>query len=80
VPEEQPGFCKVATLEEIAKHGYALTPGRYVGADDGSDDDAEPFEERMPKLAAALGRQFAESERRQKAIRESLEGLGYKVC
>ncbi len=25
------GFCKSATLPEIEKHGFVLTPGRYVG-------------------------------------------------
>jgi type I restriction-modification system DNA methylase subunit len=32
------GFCKSATLQEIATHGYALTAGRYVGAEDVEDD------------------------------------------
>ncbi|MGL4953601.1 MAG: N-6 DNA methylase, partial [Culicoidibacterales bacterium] len=28
--EDVKGFCKVATIEEIASHDYILTPGRYV--------------------------------------------------
>src|SRR5207253_3555698 len=27
-----PGLCKLATLDDIRKHGHVLTPGRYVGA------------------------------------------------
>src|SRR5207249_2345752 len=41
-----PGYCKSATTDEIAAHGYVLTPGRYVGAED-VEDDAEPFEDKM---------------------------------
>ena len=29
-----PGLCKSATAAEIATHGYVLTPGRFVGAED----------------------------------------------
>jgi type I restriction-modification system DNA methylase subunit len=29
--EDIPGFCKAATLEEIKKHDFILTPGFYVG-------------------------------------------------
>ena len=46
-----PGFCKSATLDEIAAHGYVLTPGRYVGAED-AEDDGEPFEEKMGASSA----------------------------
>ena len=49
-----PGFCKAATLEEIAAHGFVLTPGRYVGAED-VEDDGEPFEEKMGRLAGKTG-------------------------
>ena len=38
------GFAKPATIDEIAKHGHVLTPGRYVGAED-IEEDAEPFAE-----------------------------------
>src|SRR5437773_1159344 len=27
-----PGFCVAATLDDIRKHDYVLTPGRYIGA------------------------------------------------
>jgi len=30
--EDVAGFCKSATLEEIEKNGFVLTPGRYVGS------------------------------------------------
>lgn len=71
-----PGFCKSATKEEIAGHGYVLTPGRYVGAEE-VEDDGEPFEEKMARLVAELNAQFVESARLEQAIRENFGGLGY---
>jgi type I restriction enzyme M protein len=72
--EDVPGFCKAATTEDIAGHGYVLTPGRYVGAADVEDDD-EAFEEKMAGLTAKLEVQFAESARLEREIRWSLEGF-----
>ncbi len=71
-----PGFCKSATTAEIAANGHVLTPGRYVGAEE-IEDDGEPFEEKMPRLAAELNVQFAESTKLEKAIKANLGGLGY---
>ena len=70
------GFCKSATTAEIAAHGYVLTPGRYVGAEE-AEDDGDPFEEKMPRLVGELKSQFAESARLEAAIQKNLRGLGY---
>lgn len=75
--QDIPGFCKSATLDEIAGHGYALTPGRYVGAAD-VDDDGEPFEEKMARLTTTLQEQFAECARLEQVIRDNLARLGYE--
>jgi len=71
-----PGFCKSATREEIQSHGFVLTPGRYVGAED-VGDDGEPFEDKMSRLVATLNEQFAESRKLEKAVRSNFERLGY---
>ncbi|RYD42675.1 MAG: SAM-dependent methyltransferase, partial [Verrucomicrobiaceae bacterium] len=71
-----PGFCKSATTKEIAAHGFVLTPGRYVGAEE-QEDNGEPFEEKMARLVAELNGQFAESAKLEKAIKANLENLGY---
>ena len=74
--DDTPGFCKSATKAEIAEHGYVLTPGRYVGAEEIEDDD-EPFEEKMQRLTSQLNEQFAESAKLESAIQSNLKGLGY---
>jgi type I restriction enzyme M protein len=71
-----PGFCKSATLEEIAKHGHVLTPGRYVGAE-ALEDDGEDFAVKYPRMVAELEEHFAEGERLTAAIRERLRGLSH---
>jgi type I restriction enzyme M protein len=74
--EDVSGFCKSAKAEEIASHGYVLTPGRYVGAGAVEDED-EPYEENMSRLGLKLEEQFAESLRLESAIRTNLQVLGY---
>jgi type I restriction enzyme M protein len=69
-----PGFCKSATMNEIAAHGFVLTPGRYVGAED-SDGDDEPFDEKMERLTTRLEEQFGASDELQRAIRERLGAI-----
>ncbi|MFW1472771.1 type I restriction-modification system subunit M [Vibrio parahaemolyticus] len=76
--QDQAGFCKSATLEEITKHDFVLTPGRYVGATEELDDGI-PFGEKMAALATKLSEQFAESATLEAEIKKNLAGLGYEL-
>jgi len=76
--EDVKGFCAVATTEEIAKQDYILTPGRYVGIEE-TEDDSEPFEEKMARLTTELSGLFEESHRLEKEIREKLGAIGYEI-
>jgi type I restriction enzyme M protein len=74
--KDVPGFCKSAPLEEVCKHGYVLTPGRYVGAAEQEEDD-EPFDQKMRRLVAQLREQQAEAGKLDTAIAANLKELGY---
>lgn len=78
VYEDIAGFCKSASLDEIKKHDFVLTPGRYVGAQE-QEDDGEPFAEKMARLTGQLREQFIESDRLETEIKRNLGGLGYEV-
>jgi hypothetical protein len=56
------------------EHGYILTPGRYVGAEE-VEGDGVPFEENM----ATLTTQFVEFAKLDKAIRENMKALGFDL-
>jgi type I restriction enzyme M protein len=70
------GFCKAVNTKDIAANQYILSPGRYVGAEE-IEDDGEPFDPKMKRLAAKLDAQFKESARLEQLIRTNLKGLGY---
>jgi type I restriction enzyme M protein len=74
--EDISGFCMSTSLEEVATHGHVLTPGRYVGAEESEEDD-EPFEEKMRRLSKTLTDQFQESSQLERAISLNLKRLGY---
>jgi len=74
--EDIPGFCKAAKREEIEKHGFVLTPGRFVGAAE-AEEDEEPFEAKMSRLVADLRAQQADAAKLDAAIAANLRELGY---
>ena len=75
---DEAGFCCSATRDEIKKHDFVLTPGRYVGAPD-EVEDGEPFAEKMARLTAQLQEQFARSSELEGEIKRNLAGLGYDL-
>ena len=79
-PEEEineVGFAKVATIEEVAKNGYVLTPGRYVGIK--IDEEDEPFEEKMKRYSGELSKLLKEEEELTYKIKEVFKALGWEI-
>lgn len=74
--QDQAGYCKSASLEDIKANDYVLTPGRYVGAADVEDDGID-IETKMDELSQTLFRQMVEGEKLDMAIRTNLMELGY---
>jgi type I restriction enzyme M protein len=75
--ENVAGFAYAASLAEMQKHAYVLTPGRYVGAEDVAED-GEDFADKMERLTAQLKTQFEESDCLEVEIKTNLAGLGYE--
>lgn len=76
--EEKRGFSAIATLDDIKKQDYILTPGRYVGIEE-QEDDGEPFEEKMARLTTELSEMFQKSRELEEEIRQKLGAIGYDI-
>jgi len=68
------GFSKAATLADVQKQDYKLTPGIYVGTE-AEEDDGILFEDKMAVLKATLLQQFEKSEVLKKQIVANFEKL-----
>jgi len=69
------GFCKSATIAEIEKHNYVLTPGRYVGIED-VEDDGISFETKMAALTTTLKAQMDKENELNNEIANQLAKIG----
>ena len=69
------GFAYSATLEEVQKQDYKLTPGIYVGTE-AAEEDSEPFEEKMARLQTQLMAQFEKGNDLQERIKQNFEKIG----
>jgi type I restriction enzyme M protein len=74
--EDIPGFCKSANREALEAQRFVLTPSIYVGSE-ASDDDAEPFEEKMRRLISQLDKHQKAVTNLDAAINDNLKRIGY---
>jgi type I restriction enzyme M protein len=72
--KDVPGFCRSVKLDEIESQGCILTPSRYVGTENSTEDQGD-FEVRMKSLVLELNTQFSKSRELEEEIRKNLEKL-----
>jgi type I restriction enzyme M protein len=78
VYENKKGYCHSASLTDIEKHGFVLTPGRYVGIVE-AEDDGIPFEEKMNDLVKTLGEQMRREKELDEEIKAQLAKIGFTI-
>jgi len=76
--EDIKGFCKSAKMEEIVKHNFVLTPGRYAGVKD-EIDDGVPFAEKIAGLTKTLAQQMAQEKVLDDEIKKQLKNVGIEL-
>ncbi len=76
--EDEKWYSKSATLADIEKHGYVLTPGRYVGITDAIDDGI-PFEDKMRDLTTKLSEQMKKEKELDEEIKRQLAKIGFEL-
>ena len=74
--EDEPGFSKSSTLEEIREHDHVLTPGRFVGAAT-LVDDGEPFANKMERVVTELKQHQKQAAKFDLKIKRNLTKIGF---
>lgn len=76
--EDVAAFCKSASLDEVKKAEYVLTPGRYVGLEE-AEEDSVAIERKMLQLTSELQTLLLTSKQLELEIRTQLKGIGYDI-
>jgi len=71
-------FCKSAWIEELTKHDFVLTPGRYVGVETVEEDD-ETYEEKMKLLTSQLSQHMQKSRELDEVIKENMAKVWFVI-
>lgn len=73
-----PGFCKSASIDEVRKNNYILTPGRFIEFKE-VEYDGEAFDEKMKQLSVTLIEQMGKSLSLDNTIISNLKKIGYGI-
>jgi type I restriction enzyme M protein len=71
---DEPGLCKVATLDEVRNAGYSLNPGRYVGTVETTQSD-EDFETSVKALHTEFSKLTEEAHVLERKIESNFKKL-----
>ena len=74
--EDEVGFSKSATIDEVEKNDFVLTPGRYVGVKDEEHDEVT-FKDKMQKFSFELEKLKSESNEFDLKIKNILKLIKY---
>jgi type I restriction enzyme M protein len=69
-----PGFCRLATIEEIEAQGWSLNPGRYVGVAAGAEEDGD-FTTRLAELHEEFTTLSDEAELLRRKADAAIQGI-----
>jgi len=72
------GVYKVATIKDIEKENFILTPGRYVGIVE-SEEEQIPFKEKMQGLSKKLSNELAKNRELEELLRHNLAEIGFEL-
>ncbi len=73
--EDMPGFCATVGTQDLVAAGYALSPGRYVGAAV-AEGDGELVEDKISRLSEEVRTGFAQRRELQSRVERVLDALG----
>jgi type I restriction enzyme M protein len=73
------GFCRTVNKKEIAANGYSLSPGRYIGTEEGETEDDSDFNSRLELATARLATEMEESRKLDENIKVLLKDFGYDL-
>lgn len=76
--KDVPGLCKSASIQEIRRNNYILTPGRYIDFKE-AEEDGQAFEEKMNHLTATLKAQMERAKALDESIKHNLSKIGYEL-